>query len=318
MMMNFPVWFSFAATLLFYREGSQDSLSETLSKEIIFESISDVSLAQSAAFYLAWVLCPSNDDRCQMLANNILEVSHSWARNNKMHPNFHTSIVNNRRKLRIPTAGEPEELNVTNNPVSSLIKEFDEKCVSFCCTTGVPLFQAEGLSNFRPSCQNLLHLWIPIGVLLVSSSCVNKQDCAMLLRYTSTGQVLEANEVQRTNDHVSSDGLSASGRATAERWALRGAYFIFGWLDIVENMFSVIFDSEDACHRFVSQLRTKISPYLLRCVALLLEVLDEGDQDTDFAIDLHDRLLCWSKSGQSCKEFEGVIIQMKKRFNLPL
>jgi hypothetical protein len=75
-----------------------------------------------------------------------------------------------------------------------------------------------------------------------------------------------------------------------DAWALRGAYFIFGWLDVVENMSSVIFNSEDACHRFVSQLRTKISPYLLRCVALLLEVLDERDQDTDFAIDLHDRL----------------------------
>jgi hypothetical protein len=123
----------------------------------------------------------------------------------------------------------------------------------------------------------------------------------------------------KVND-FSSDGLSASGQATAERWALRGAYFIFGWLDIVESMFSMIFNSEDACHRFVSQLRTKISPYLLRCVALLLEleVLDERDQDTDFVIDLHDRLLYWSKSGKSCKEFEGVILQMKKRFNLPL
>jgi hypothetical protein len=69
--------------------------------------------------------------------------------------------------------------------------------------------------------------------------------------------------------------------ATTERWALRGAYVIFGGLDIVENMFSVIFNSEDAYHRFVSQLRTKISPYMLRCVALLLEVLDERDQDTD-------------------------------------
>jgi hypothetical protein len=115
-----------------------------------------------------------------------------------------------------------------------------------------------------------------------------------------------------------SDGLSVSGRATAERWALWDAYFIFGWLDIVENMFSVIFNSEGACHRFVSQLRTKISPYLLRCVALLLEVLDERDQDTDFVIDLHDRFLYWSKSGQSCKEFEDVILQMKKRFSFPL
>ncbi|TVU12600.1 hypothetical protein EJB05_46251, partial [Eragrostis curvula] len=318
MMMNFPAWFTFATTLLFYREGSQDCLSETLSKEIAAESISDVSLVQSAAFYVAWFLCPSSDDRCQMLANNILELSHSWARNNKKRPSYHTNIVNHRRKLRIPAAGDSEKL-VTANPVSSLIKEFDSSCVKFCFVISIPIEQPEELSDFRLSCQNLLYLWIPLGVLLVSSSCVNEQSCDMLLHYTSTGQVLEANALQRkTKDCVRNDILSASGRGMAERWALRGAYLIFGWLDIVEGMLSVVFDYEDMCHRVVSQLRTKTGPYLLRCVTLLLEVLDGADQDRDFVIDLYDRLLNWSKNGQSSKAFEGVIIQMKKKFNLPL
>lgn len=318
-MMNFPAWFSFATALLFYREGSQDYLSETISKEMIAESLSDVSLAQSAAFYLAWVLCPSNDDHCQMLANNILELSHSWVRNSKIRPSYYTNVVNHRRKLRIPTAGDSEKFKVTTNPVSSLIKGFDESCVKFSHVTAVPLGQTDGISDFRPSCQNLLNLWIPLGVLLVSPSYVNEQSCDMLLHYTSTGQVLEANEVQKkTKGCVSNDGFLASARAMAEGWALSGAYLILGWLDIVEDMLSVIFDSEDVCHHFVSQLRTKTGPYLLRCVALLLEELNEGDQDADFAVDLHDRLLYWSKNGQSCKEFEGAILQLKKKINLPL
>jgi hypothetical protein len=39
MIINFPVWFSFATALLFHREGSQDYLSETLSKEITADAL---------------------------------------------------------------------------------------------------------------------------------------------------------------------------------------------------------------------------------------------------------------------------------------
>ncbi|VAI70125.1 hypothetical protein VPH35_121066 [Triticum aestivum] len=55
--------------------------------------------------YLLWVLCPSSIDECHMLANNMVEVSHSWARNNNGHPSYayHTSTVNHRRKSRMPT-----------------------------------------------------------------------------------------------------------------------------------------------------------------------------------------------------------------------
>uniref|UniRef100_A0A804PSX2 Uncharacterized protein n=2 Tax=Zea mays TaxID=4577 RepID=A0A804PSX2_MAIZE len=128
MIISFPVWFSFATALLFYREGSHDSLSETLSKEPTAESISDVSLVQRAAFYLSWVLCPSNDDQCEMLSNNILEISHSWARNNKKCLSYQITM-NHRRKLQIPTAAKSEKFHVPINTVSSLVKEFDDSCV---------------------------------------------------------------------------------------------------------------------------------------------------------------------------------------------
>ncbi|OEL34350.1 hypothetical protein BAE44_0004631 [Dichanthelium oligosanthes] len=316
---NFPVWFNFATALLFHREGSQNYLSETLSKETVADSIGDVSLAQRAAFYLSWVLCPSNDDQCQVLANNILEISHSWARNNKKRPSYHSSTVNHRRKLRIPTAVDSEKLHVPTNTVSSLIKEFDDRCVKFCTTTAFPQVQAEKLSDFHPSCHNLLHLWIPLGVLLVSSHCVNEQNCDMLLRYTSTGQVLKSNEVgMKTKDHVSDDGLPITCSGTAERWALSGAYLIFVWLDVVEDMSSLIFDCEDRCQHFVSQLRTKTGPYLVKCVELLFEMLDEADLDRNFVIDLHNRLLSWDKNGQGCEIFGDVILKMNKKFKLPL
>ncbi|TKV90994.2 hypothetical protein SEVIR_9G065600v4 [Setaria viridis] len=312
MIINFPVWFNFATALLFHRAGSQDYLSETISKETFADSISDVNLAQRAAFYLSWVLCPSNDDQCQMLANNVLEISHSWARNNKKHPSYPSSTVNHKRKLRLPTAADSE-----TNSVSSLIKEFDDCCSKFCSTTASQV-QAEKLSDFLPSCHNLLHLLIPLGVLLVSSSCVNEQNCDMLLRYASTGQVIKSNEVQmKTNDHVSNDGFTSSCSGTADRWALGGAYLIFGWLDVVEDMSSLILDREDTCQHFLSQLRTKTGPYLLKCVKLLFEMLDEADQDRDFVIDLHNRLLNWDKHGQGCEIFGDVILKMNKKFKLP-
>ncbi|RCV20674.1 hypothetical protein SETIT_4G075500v2 [Setaria italica] len=301
MIVNFPVWFSFATALLFHRAGSQDYLSETISKETVADSISDVSLAQRAAFYLSW-----------MLANNILEISHSWARNNKKRPSYPSSTVNHRRKLQLPTAVDSE-----TNSVSSLIKEFDDCCFKFCSTIASQV-QAEKLSDFLPSCHNLLHLWIPLGVLLVSYSCVNEQNCDMLLRYASTGQALKSNEVQmKTNDHVSNDGFLSSCSGTADRWALGGSYLIFGWLDVVEDMSSLILDPEDRCQHFLSQLRTKTGPYLLKCVKFLFEMLDEADQDRDFVIDLHNRLLNWDKHGQGCEIFGDVILKMNKKFKLP-
>ncbi|KAL5660641.1 hypothetical protein ACJX0J_027766, partial [Zea mays] len=233
MIISFPVWFSFATALLFYREGSHDSLSETLSKEPTAESISDVSLVQRAAFYLSWVLCPSNDDQCEMLSNNILEISHSWARNNKKCLSYQITM-NHRRKLQIPTAAKSEKFHV---PINTLCA-----CVKCCSTTAFPQVQDGKLADLHPSNFNLiLHQWIPLGVLLISPSCANEQNCDILLCYTSTGE--------------------DSAALIAERWALIGAYLIFIWLDVVEDMSSLIFGCEDRCHRSVSQLRNKTAPY---------------------------------------------------------
>ncbi|KAI4973938.1 hypothetical protein ZWY2020_041719 [Hordeum vulgare] len=196
--MNFPIWFSFATALLFHQEGSQGYLPEVLSKEKTAESISDISLAQRAAFYLSWVLCPSNVDECQMLANSMVGLSHSWARNNKRRPSYayHTSTVNHRSRLRVPTVGDTEKLHVSTNSVSSLIKDFDDRCVKFCRISAVS--QVEGAEHLDVplSCPNFLHLRVPLGVLLVSSACISEQDCNVLLHYTSTGLVLESKEVQ--------------------------------------------------------------------------------------------------------------------------
>uniref|UniRef100_A0A0E0PTK2 Uncharacterized protein n=1 Tax=Oryza rufipogon TaxID=4529 RepID=A0A0E0PTK2_ORYRU len=319
MIVNFPLWFNFATALLFHREGSHGYLSEALSMEIISESIRDVNLAHRAAMYLSWVLCPSNEDQRQILAGNILELSHSWARNNKKGPSHvhHTSTVNHRRKLRIPTVGDTEKLHLSTNPVSSLIKEFDDRCVKFCSKTANSQVQDEELSDL-PIHFNFLHLWIPLGILLVSSSFVNDQDCDMLLHYSSTGQVLESNEVQRkTKDHICNDSFSASCKGFTETWASAGASLVFRWLDLIINMSAVIFEREDICDHFVSQLKSKTNPYLLKCLYSLLEVLDEASQ-RDFLVDLHDRLLNWNKKGQSFdgfEAFEDIILRMNKKFH---
>lgn len=104
----------------------------------------------------------------------------------------------------------------------------------------------------------------------------------------------------------------------AERWALIGAYLIFVWLDVVEDMSSLIFGCEDRCHRSVSQLRNKTAPYLLKCVKSLFKVLEQANQDRDFVIDLHSRLLNWNQNGQGGEIFRYVILEMSKKINLSL
>uniref|UniRef100_A0A453QNS5 Uncharacterized protein n=1 Tax=Aegilops tauschii subsp. strangulata TaxID=200361 RepID=A0A453QNS5_AEGTS len=313
---NFPTWFNFATALLFHQEGSQGYLSEVLSEEKTAESISDISLAQRAAFYLSWVLCPSNVDECQLLAKNMVELSHSWARNNKRRPSYahHTSTVNHRRKLRVPTVRDTEKLNVSTNPVSSLIKDFDDRCVKFCRISAVSQVQGAEQLDVPLSCPNFLHLRVPLGVLLVSSACISEQDCNVLLHYASTGLVMESKEGQtKRKDQAGNDVFSSSRGGSSERWALSGACLIFGWLDIIEDMSAVIFECEDTCRHFVSQLRTKTGPYLLKCVNLLL---NEAGHDKDFVIDLRDKLLNWTNKGQrfdGCEAFKDVIVQMNAK-----
>ena len=291
-----------------------------LSTEKIVESISDISLTEKAALYLSWVLCPSNVDECQMLANNMVELSRSWARNNKRRPSYayNTSTVNHRRKLRIPAVGDPEKLHMSTNPVSSLIKEFDDRCVKFCSITAASQVWEEDRSEIPFSCSNFLHLRIPLGVLLVSSSSISEEDCNMLLHYTSTGLVLESKEMQtKTEDYACYDGFSSTRRGFSETWALSGACLIFGWLDVIDDMSAAIFECEDTCCHFVSQLRTKTGPYLLKCVNLLLNQAGEGK---DFVIDLRDRLLNWTNKGQifdGCEAFKDVILQMNTTIPLP-
>ncbi|XP_048539173.1 uncharacterized protein LOC125518346 [Triticum urartu] len=312
---NFPTWFSFATALLFHQEGSQGYLSEVLSEEKTAESISDINLAQRAAFYLSWVLCPFNVDECQMLANNMVELSHYWARNNKKRPSnpHHSSTVNHRRRLRVPTVGDTEKFNVSTNLVSSLIKDFDDRCVKFCRITAVSQVQGAEQLDIPLSCPNFLHLRIPLGVLLVSSACISEQDCNVLLHYASTGLVMESKEGQtKRKDQAGNDVFSSSRGGSTERWALSGACLIFGWLDIIEDMSAVIFECEDTCCHFVSQLRTKTGPYLLKCVNLLL---NEAGHDKDFVIDLRDRLLNWTKGQRfdGCEAFKDVIVQMNAK-----
>uniref|UniRef100_M8BSN7 Uncharacterized protein n=1 Tax=Aegilops tauschii TaxID=37682 RepID=M8BSN7_AEGTA len=313
---NFPNWFIFASALLFHQEGSQGYLSEVLSEEKTAESISDISLAQKAAFYLSWVLCPSNVDECQMLANNMVELSHSWARNNKKRPSnaHHSSTVNHRRRLRVPTVGDTEKLHASTNPVSSFIRDFDDRCVKFCRITAVSQVQGAEQLDVPLSCPNFLHLRVPLGVLLVSSACISEQDCNVLLHYASTGLVLESKEVQtKRKDQAGNDVFSSSRGGFTERSAFSGACLIFGWLDIIEDMSAVIFECEDTCRHFVSQLRTKTGPYLLKCVNLFL---NEAGHDKDFVIDLRDRLLDWINEGQSfdgCEAFKDVIVQMNAK-----
>ncbi|KAM3335007.1 hypothetical protein ACQJBY_029430 [Aegilops geniculata] len=313
---NFPNWFIFASALLFHQEGSQGYLSEVLSEEKTAESISDISLAQKAAFYLSWVLCPSNVDECQMLANNMVELSHSWARNNKKRPSnaHHSSTVNHRRRLRVPTVGDTEKLHASTNPVRSFIRDFDDRCVKFCRITAVSQVQGAEQLDVPLSCPNFLHLRVPLGVLLVSSACISEQDCNVLLHYASTGLVLESKEGQtKRKDQAGNDVFSSSHGGFTERSAFSGACLIFGWLDIIEDMSAVIFECEDTCRHFVSQLRTKTGPYLLKCVNLFL---NEAGHDKDFVIDLCDRLLDWINEGQSfvgCEAFKDVIVQMNAK-----
>lgn len=150
------------------------------------------------------------------------------------------------------------------------------------------------------------------------SSSISEEDCNMLLHYTSTGLVLESKEVQtKMKDYAGYDGFSSNRRGLSETRSLNGACLIFGWLDIIDDMSTAIFECEDTCLHFVSQLRTKTGPYLLKCVHLLLK---QAGQGKDFVIDLRDRLLNWTNKGQSfdgCEAFKDVILQMSTTILLP-
>jgi hypothetical protein len=63
---------------------------------------------------------------------------------------------------------------------------------------------------------------------------------------------------------------------------------------------------------------TRLPHTLLKCVKSLFKVLEQANQDRDFVIDLHSRLLNWNQNGQGGEIFRDVILEMSKKINLSL
>ncbi|CAL9067125.1 uncharacterized protein LOC135607877 isoform X2 [Musa acuminata AAA Group] len=337
-LIDFPAWFYFANALIFYRNSSQDYLSEALCGRLRTEPVNDLELHQAALYYISWVLCPIGEAHRDMLAENIDELSRSFMTQHKaksiyeersfsdMHPK---NVLSRSKKLKIPKANSFEKHRMTPQEVSSLnigvwLENFNaihiEACNENTASNVQSAVTSEQDANMMP---NLLLARVPLGILLVSPSYLDELGCEILLHYAATGETMLVKEIRKLKDHYGYSDLGVLFHSDPSKWALKGACLVFNLLDVIEDMSIMLFDSEDNRIGFVNQMKGKAGRFLIRCLRMLLnhqEIQIDGVAVGDMMLDAHHRLLKWNKLGlgmfEGYKEFDDFVGELSKRCQL--
>ncbi|KAJ8464759.1 hypothetical protein OPV22_027311 [Ensete ventricosum] len=283
-LIDFPAWFYFAnALIFFYRNNSQDYLSEAICSRLRAEPVNDLELHQAAIYYISWVLCPIGEAHRDVLAENIDELSRSFMMQHKAKSIYEERSISDRhpknvlshsKKLEIPKVNSFEKHRMAPQEVSSLnvgvwLEKFNAIHIKMCnestASSNVQsAVTSEQDANMKP---NLLLARVPIGILLASPSYLDELGCEILLHYAATGETMQLKEMQKLKDHYDYGDLGVLFNGAPSKWAVKGACLVFNLLDIIEDMSIMLFDSEDNRIGFVKQMKGKAGFHgILVCV----------------------------------------------------
>ncbi|KAF8036357.1 hypothetical protein BT93_C2159 [Corymbia citriodora subsp. variegata] len=150
--------------------------------------------------------------------------------------------------------------------------------------------------------QSMMFREIPLAILIGQSSLIDEDVCELLLHYASTGRILQPGKIKRVGlKHM----RSYSEGPVSALWnddcvkeeAIRGACLIFKLTDIVENMSSLLCETEESELGFICRLKERIVGYLVKCIKSLIQ-LETFEGKSLMLLDLHHRLLQWKHNGQ--------------------
>ncbi|KAI6679622.1 hypothetical protein NL676_033503 [Syzygium grande] len=130
--------------------------------------------------------------------------------------------------------------------------------------------------------------------------------CELLLHYASTGRILQPGKTKRAGlkhlRNYSEGPVSALWNDDCvKEEAIRGACLVFKLTDIVENMSSLMCETEESEVGFICRLKERTVGYLVKCIKSLIQ-LEKFECKSSMLLDLHHRLLQWKRNEQ--KQFK--------------
>jgi hypothetical protein len=235
-------------------------------------------LFYAVCHYIAWILNPIDKCKFTSLAEHLSILSKSWARNVRT-TSKRSSYIARTKKLSISKIEEFEKPNLT-----TWIKEFQRHSFD----------------------RNLLYTKIPLGILISSHSSLDQSEFELLLRYATTGEILDSRDI-----HM----VFSRNNSTSKRKAIDGARFVLNFLDNIEELSRHIFEGEEAQLLFLSRLKGNAGVFLFRCVKLLLE---HPDIHKENMADLYVRLGRWKESSalHGFSEYENVLNSIRLKYSL--
>ncbi|XP_031487200.1 uncharacterized protein LOC116255496 [Nymphaea colorata] len=312
MLLDFPIWFHFAAMLLFRLEQCQDKLGP-----LEFDSEMNISeqyvseLRCSAAIYLGWVLSPTNSTCRNMMVLLLKEASVSWMKHRK----FNTDVLYVCAGSRHPSlerksgAGDFDKVCMASAnkksmmSINSWLKEFQTLCIN--------CYNRSGFSGFS-STNEELHAFlrkILLGIFTGNISTLDCSECEVLFHYVSSGQILAAEEViagdkivvgrLEDHEHIQRKCSWEKIKVRHVNW-IQITVFMFDLFDILEDMIPELLEYENGV-KYISQAKAKSVRYLTNCISKILQANDL--HEVEMLIDLKDRFLGWMQQGSEL--FDG-------------
>lgn len=326
-MLDFPVWFYFAITLIFLKSRCKAHLPSALHSILRTETVNYVELHDAASYFISWILDPADIAR-DVLAKVINELSESYilkhdlksAKKKRADTNIRfKNILCRTKKPKIPNVSNIAKRHMAIQSISSWdiqvwLENFNVILVrlrSKITDSDVEaVLTSKDGQTMKP---NLLFARVPIGLLFVSPNCLDERGCEMLLQYAATGKIMKSKEIWNSTEN--------NCQGNARKWAISGARMVFDLLETVEDVSVLLFDCEDDRIDFVSQMKQKTGMFLIHCIRMLLKLEEEqiyAVATEELKLDLHHRLLKWKQQGRQVfeghQEFDDFMDQFSKRF----
>lgn len=277
-MLDFPVWFYFAITLIFLKSRCEAHLPSALHTILRTETVNYVELHDAAIYFISWILDPADIAR-DILEKVIDELSESYILKHDL---------NSAKEERADT---------------------DIRLKNVLCRANK--LKIPNVSNMAKP--NLLFARVPIGLLFVSPNCLDERGCEMLLQYAATGKIMKSKEIWNSTEN----NCQGNARKWAISGA-RLVFDLLETVEEMSVLLFDCEDDRIDFVSQMKQKTGMFLIHCIRMLLKLEEEQIYAVATEELKLDLHHRLLKWKQQGRQVfeghEEFDDFMDQFSKRF----
>ncbi|KAL5698726.1 hypothetical protein ACHQM5_029721 [Ranunculus cassubicifolius] len=261
MLMAFPEWFYFASMLLFSKKGCETDY---------FVRCTSEQTRDAAARYLAYCLSPMSESHSDSMVKYLVQLSDSWILKQGSSDTYQ-STSSHFKNFKRPRMRSNKKEN-SGQILIAWINEFHQ-CHTKHWTDIRKSYKFKGGET-----HNLLYRKISLGIF-IGCSKLDDKGSELLLHYASTGETLDTRDV-----HL---------KLKKAENIIAGVCLVFEVCDVVVNMWSSVFETDEGHLSFIRLLKVKAVGFMVKCITRLLE--DSCKMSS--LMDLQKRLEEWSYQG---------------------